>query len=241
MRRPSLLAAASAALAALAAVLPAAPAASAAATAAAPVAAAAPAAPAAATAVRGGDRLYGAGGVSCTVGFNARGGGSYYALVAGHCALAATTWYADPALTVPAGATEAYSFPGDDYGIIRYTNPSLSHPGEVHLGGGVLRDVTGAAAPRIGQSVCHVGRTTGTRCGTVTGLNATVDHGGGQVVHGLVRSNACAEPGDTGGPAFSGTLAVGLLLGGSGSCSSGGAVYYQPVTEALAAYGLSLY
>ncbi|WP_338017957.1 S1 family peptidase [Streptomyces taklimakanensis] len=201
----------------------------------------APAASAAPTALRGGDRLYGAGGAVCTVGFNARdGGGAPHALVTGRCAATAGTWYADPGLTVPAGTTVGHSFPGNDHGVIRYTNPALSYPGEVNLGG-VFQDITGAAAPRVGQSVCHIGRTTGRHCGTVTAVNATIDYGGGNVVHGLIRSNTCAEPGDSGGPAFSGTLAVGLVLGGSGHCGFGGTTYHQPVVEILSAYGLSLY
>lgn len=202
---------------------------------------AAPAASAAPSAVRGGDRLYGDSGAVCTVGFNARRGDAYYGLVAGHCLVGGdTTWYADPALTVPVGTTAGHSFPGNDYGIVRYTNSALSYPGEVNLGG-VLRDITGAANVRVGQSVCHAGRTSGLHCGTVTALNATINYGGGYVVYGLIQTNACVEPGDSGGPAFSGTLAVGLILGGNGNCSIGGTTFHQPVTEVLAAYGLALY
>ncbi|SFK02708.1 S1 family peptidase [Streptomyces pini] len=232
MRRPSVPATVLALLAALAAVLLGAPAAS---------AAPAPAVPAAPTAVRGGDVLYGSDGHHCMVAFNARRGTAYHGLVAGHCMGAEpTTWYADAARTVPVGITAARSFPGNDYGIIRYTNTTLSYPGEVSLGGGAVRDITGAASPRVGQSVCHVGRTTGLRCGTVTAVNVTVNYPGG-IVYGLFRSNACSEPGDTAGPAFSGTTALGVIVGGSGNCAYGGATYYQPVTEVLAAYGLSLY
>ncbi|MFI6642835.1 S1 family peptidase [Streptomyces sp. NPDC050504] len=191
--------------------------------------------------VRGSDVLYASGGLRCTVGFNARGGDRTYAVVAGHCAGAAgTAWFADPALTVPVGVTEAVTFPGRDHAVIRYTNASVSRPGEVRTGPGTVRDITGAAQPRVGQSLCHVGRTSGLRCGTVTAVNVSVTYPEG-TVHGLFRSNICTEPGDTGGPAFSGTLALGLIVGGSGSCASGGVTYYQPVAAALSAYGLALY
>jgi hypothetical protein len=53
----------------------------------------------------------------------------------------------------------------------------------------------------------------------------------------------CAEPGDSGGSLVtnSGTRrAVGMTSGGSGNCSSGGTTFFQPVTEALSAYGVSL-
>ncbi|MEV6616317.1 S1 family peptidase [Streptomyces sp. NPDC051051] len=194
----------------------------------------------AAAAVRGGDTLYSTG-TRCTVGFNARSGSALYALVSGRCAQDARTWYADAALTVVVGVTAGVSFPGNDYASVRYTNTAVAYPGEVSLGAGAgTRDITGAANPVVGQSVCHVGRTTGHRCGTVQAVNVTVDYGGG-TVYGLFRSTVCSEPGDTGGPAFSGGTALGIIVGSSGNCGSGGFTYYQPVAEWLSAYGLSVY
>ncbi|WP_030542385.1 S1 family peptidase [Streptomyces albus] len=194
----------------------------------------------AAVAVRGGDTLYGAGGTRCTVGFNARFGSTFYALVSGRCAQGAQTWYADSALTVQVGVTAGVSFPGDDYASIRYTNTDVAYPGEVSLGGGGTHDITRAANPVVGQVICHVGRTSGYHCGILQAVNVTVNYGGG-TVYGLFRSTICSEPGDTGGPAFSGGTAVGIIVGGSGNCSSGGVTYYQPVAEGLSAYGLSVY
>jgi hypothetical protein len=40
---------------------------------------------------------------------------------------------------------------------------------------------------------------------------------------------------------FDGTRALGLTSGGSGNCSSGGTTFFQPVTEALSRYGVSVY
>ncbi|MGW7264469.1 S1 family peptidase [Streptomyces sp. NPDC054842] len=195
----------------------------------------------AAVAVRGGDTLYSAG-TRCTVAFNARSSTATYALVSGRCAQgAAATWYADAARTIPVGVTAGVSFPGNDYASIRYTNTTVAYPGEVTLGAGLgTRDITGAANPVVGQSVCHVGRTTGYRCGTVQAVNVTVNYGGG-IVYGLFRSTICSEPGDSGGPAFSGGTALGIIVGSSGNCSTGGFTYYQPVAESLSAYGLTLY
>ena len=192
----------------------------------------------AAVEVRGGDTLYSTG-TRCTVGFNARSGSTTYALLSGRCAQGARTWYADPALTVPVGLTAGVSFPGNDYASIRYTNTAVAYPGEVSLGTGA-RDITGAANPVVGQPICHVGRTTGYRCGTVQAVNLTVNYGDG-IVHGLFRSTICSEPGDAGGPAFSGGTALGIIVGSTGTCASGGFTYYQPVTEWLSAYGLTVY
>lgn len=47
--------------------------------------------------------------------------------------------------------------------------------------------------------------------------------------------------GSTGGALFSGSTALGLTSGGSGNCSSGGTTFFQPVTEALSAYGVSVF
>lgn len=192
----------------------------------------------AAVTVRGGDTLYSTGG-RCTVGFNARSGSTLYALVPGRCAQGARTWYADAALTVGVGVTAGVSFPGNDHAGVRYTNTAVTYPGEVSLGTGI-RDITDAADPVVGQSLCHVGRITGYRCGSVQAVNVTVNYGGG-TVYGLFRSTICSEPGDTGGPAFSGGTALGIIVGSSGNCGSGGVTYYQPVVEWLSTYGLGVY
>ncbi|MEU7222564.1 S1 family peptidase [Streptomyces chrestomyceticus] len=195
---------------------------------------------AAATAVRGGNVLYSASG-RCTVGFNATKGGRYYAILEGRCVGGAQDWYADAARTVHAGVTEAVRFPGEDYALVRYTNPAVSSPGEVDLGGGRHLDITGAARPVVGQSVCLPGSTTGQHCGRVDAVNVGVTYPEG-TVSGLVRTSACTEPGTAAGrPAVSGSSAVGLAVGGSGTCASGGTTYLQPVVPVLQAYGLTLH
>ncbi|MEU0955497.1 S1 family peptidase [Streptomyces niveus] len=191
--------------------------------------------------VRGGNLIYSSSGARCTVGFNARTSATFFGLVSGRCAQGTSNWYADAALTVFIGTTAGSSFPGNDYALVRYINSStVAFPGEVALGSGGNQDITGAANPTVGQSLCHVGRTTGVRCGTVTAVNVTVNYPEGSV-SGLFRSNICSEPGDAGGPAFSGGTALGIIVASSGNCSSGGVTYYQPVVEWLSVYGLSIY
>ncbi|MFJ3933034.1 S1 family peptidase [Streptomyces sp. NPDC090029] len=187
------------------------------------------------TLISGGDAVY-SSGWRCSLGFNVRRGSTYYALTAGHCTDGAGLWFTNSSRTRPMGVTAGSRFPGDDFGLIRYTGLLLSHPGTV---GGV--DITGAADAAVGMSVTRRGATTGTRSGTVTALNASVNYGGGDIVHGMIRTNVCAEPGDSGGPLYSGSRAIGLTSGGSGNCFVGGTTFFQPVTEALAAYGVSVY
>ena len=57
----------------------------------------------------------------------------------------------------------------------------------------------------------------------------------------MIKTTVCAEGGDSGGPLYAGSVALGLTSGGSGDCTSGGTTYFQPVVEALNAYGVSVY
>ncbi|MFE9690936.1 S1 family peptidase [Micromonospora sp. NPDC005806] len=193
------------------------------------------------TRINGGQAIYAGGGGRCSLGFNVRSGsGTYYFLTAGHCTNISASWYTNSAQTTYIGPRVGTSFPGNDYGIVRYDNTGLSHPGTVYLYNGTSRDITGAGNAFVGQSVSRSGSTTGVHGGSVTALNATVNYAEGSV-SGLIRTTVCAEPGDSGGSLFAGNTALGLTSGGSGNCSSGGTTYFQPVTEALSVYGVSVY
>ncbi|MGW7290571.1 S1 family peptidase [Streptomyces sp. NPDC054847] len=176
-----------------------------------------------------GDAIYGSG-YRCSLGFNVRSGSTYYFLTAGHCGDEVPTWYANSAQSTLIGPTVGSSFPGNDYALVRYDNTSLSHTGGFT-----------AADAYVGESVRRSGSTTGTHSGTVTALGVTVHYSGGGTVRGMIQTNVCAEPGDSGGALYDGTKALGLTSGGSGNCSTGGTTFYQPVTEALAKYRVSLY
>ncbi|MET7621480.1 S1 family peptidase [Streptomyces sp. NPDC005408] len=189
--------------------------------------------------IAGGQAIY-TGGGRCSLGFNVRSGSTYYALTAGHCTNIGSTWYTNSSNTTVLGTTAGSSFPTNDYGIIRHSSASAAD-GRVYLYNGTYRDITSAGNATVGQSVQRSGSTTGVHSGTVTGLNATVNYGGGDIVYGLIQTNVCAEPGDSGGSLFSGSTALGLTSGGSGDCTSGGTTFFQPVTEALSAYGVSIF
>jgi streptogrisin B len=176
-----------------------------------------------------GDAIYG-GQYRCSLGFNVTKGGSYYFLTAGHCGKVANTWYTDSAHRTLIGPTVGYSFPGNDYALVQYQNTALSHPGGYT-----------AANAFVGESVTRRGSTTGVHSGVVQALNVTVRYQGGGKVSGMIQTNVCAEPGDSGGPLYDGTKAIGLTSGGSGDCRTGGTTFFQPVTEALGAYGVSIY
>ena len=189
------------------------------------------------TRLSGGQAIYAAGGGRCSLGFNVRSGSSYYFLTAGHCTNISSSWYSNAAQTAFLGTRAGTSFPGNDYGIVARSSAGA---GNVYLYNGGYRDITGAGNAFVGQSVTRSGSTTGLHGGTVTATNATVNYAEGQV-RGLIQTNVCAEPGDSGGSLFSGTTAIGLTSGGSGNCTYGGTTFFQPVTEALGVYGVSVY
>jgi hypothetical protein len=187
--------------------------------------------------ISGGDAISG-GAYRCSLGFNVRDSNNvYYFLTSRHCGEHASTWYANSAGTV-LGTLFASGYP--DWAIVKYTNTAVSHPGNVDLYNGSFQDITSAADPFVGESVRRSGSTTQVHSGSVTAINATVNYAEGTVT-GLIKTNVCAEGGDSGGPLFDGTTALGVLSSGSGNCSTGGITYYQPATGPLAAYGLNVY
>ncbi|MFF8969177.1 S1 family peptidase [Streptomyces sp. NPDC014995] len=186
--------------------------------------------------IAGGDAITGGGG-RCSLGFNVVKGGEPYFLTAGHCTESVSTWSDSSGTAI--GTNETSSFPGDDYGLVKYT-ADVDHPSEVNLYNGSTQAITGAAEATVGMRVTRSGSTTQVHSGTVTGLDATVNYGNGDIVNGLVQTDVCAEPGDSGGSLFSGGNAIGLTSGGSGDCTSGGETFFQPVTEALSATGTQI-
>ncbi len=193
----------------------------------------------------GGQAIYFGGG-RCSIGFNARNSaGTRYVITAGHCTeLGGNVTGTGGAI----GPVVGSSFPTNDYGLIQVTSTSaVSTPLVDRYSSGSDVTVAGSSVTPVGGGICRSGSTTGWRCGTVGAFNQTVNYGGGDVVYGLTRTSACAEPGDSGGSVVSnpgsGTRvqAQGMTSGGSGNCSTGGTTFFQPVNEALGAYGLTLY
>lgn len=184
--------------------------------------------------ITGGDAIYG-GAYRCSLGFNVHSGSTYYFLTAGHCGEVASTWYSNSGHTTTLGTNVSYSFPTNDFALVRYTNTSIAHPSAVGS-----QTISSAATPSVGTTVYRRGSTTGTHSGRVTALNATVNYGSGDVVYQMIQTTVCAEGGDSGGPLYAGSVAYGLTSGGSGDCTSGGTTFFQPVTEALSYYGVSV-
>ncbi|MGW3953609.1 S1 family peptidase [Streptomyces sp. NPDC004752] len=191
------------------------------------------------TRLNGAEPILSTGG-RCSAGFNVTDGQRDFILTAGHCGPADTIWFADGRGNRQLGTTVNTEFPGSDFSLIAYASGRAGDGADVvAVGDGKGVRITGVADPTVGQRVFRSGSTSGLRDGQVTGLDATVNYPEGTVT-GLVRTDVCAEPGDSGGPLFSEGVALGVTSGGSGDCTTGGTTFFQPVTKALSALGVRL-
>jgi streptogrisin D len=185
--------------------------------------------------IAGGNAIY-TSGSRCSLGFNVRNSANTrFFITAGHCTNIGSQWRASSGGAVIGNRTGT-SFPTNDYGIVQYVSSFTNYPGQIANG----QDITSAGNAFVGQTVRRHGSTTGNRGGQVTALNATVNYAQGSVFQ-MIRTTVCAQPGDSGGPLYAGTVALGLTSGGSGNCTTGGITFFQPVPEVLSRYGVSVY
>ncbi|RSN22168.1 alpha-lytic protease prodomain-containing protein [Amycolatopsis roodepoortensis] len=174
-----------------------------------------------------GGNAYTFGSGRCSIGFAVDGG----FVTAGHCGRTGTR------TSNPSGSVAGSSFPGNDYAWVRADAGNTPRPLVNRYPGTV--PVAGSTEAPVNSSVCRSGSTTGWRCGTILQKNTSVTYPEGTIT-GLTRTNACAEPGDSGGSWLTGDQAQGVTSGGSGNCTSGGTIYFQPVSEILSVYNLRL-
>ncbi|MCQ6249379.1 S1 family peptidase [Streptomyces malaysiensis] len=191
---------------------------------------------AAAGGLDGGDAIFG-GGARCSLGFNVSVDGAPGFLTAGHCGNESQTWSSDQAGAQQVGTVQDSQFPESDFALVMYDDATTQASSTVDLQNGSTQEIGRAVEASVGLEVQRSGSTTGVSDGTVTGLNATVNYGNGDIVNGLIQTDVCAEPGDSGGAMFAEDAAVGLTSGGSGDCTQGGETFFQPVTAALEATG----
>ncbi|WP_031049797.1 S1 family peptidase [Streptomyces sp. NRRL F-5650] len=176
----------------------------------------------------------------CSAGFNVSDGTKDFVLTAGHCGPTGSVWFGDRGGDRPIGRTVARSFPGDDFSLVAYADGEAGDGADVvAVGDGKGVRITGTGEPAVGQRVFRSGSTSGLRGGRVTALDATVNYPEGRVT-GLIETDVCAEPGDSGGPLFSEGLALGVASGGSGDCAEGGTTFFQPLPEAMESLGVRL-
>ena len=219
--------------------------------------------------LRGGVKIYNPADPtrSCTAGFPATGAnGSRYLITAGHCvelypgAPLNLQWTTQDSALQPhaIGAAEQWEHGNNgDWAKIKadgsYWDTS-PWPSEVAYWGGYDTNtqkkgspinldypITGEAQSVTGTYACHSGIKTGTSCGYIGQLD--ISHKNGLIVSYHVNEllNACASPGDSGGPYFIGSSALGLHVDSQDhTVTCGDPLYYTDILRATAALGVSI-
>ncbi len=176
---------------------------------------------------------------TCSVGFTIVGG----YVTAGHCGGTNTATYGNVVVDgerVRLGTVRARVVGAGDYAWVETTGWTLEPLVQLDDGGVVL--VLGSQVAPLNSAVCRSGAVSGTRCGTITARNVTVNFGWG-TVSGLTRTTACSKNGDSGGPFMWGSQAQGVLSGGQLGCPANGDLgesFFQPVNPILVKYRLTL-
>ncbi|MEV0177978.1 S1 family peptidase [Streptomyces sp. NPDC050625] len=191
-------------------------------------------------AINGGDYIEN-GVVSCSYGFTVRkkSDPNYKAiLTAGHCTnTSGTDWRKSDGTYI--GYTTGHNVAsGNDFGLIRAYNGSVTYYGNVEAKDGAAQDISYSRDSRLYETACASGYRSKYDCNLIGMKNQTINYTDGMTVTGMDVAAICRNHGDSGGPLFAGDAALGLLSGSNDSaCYS----YYQPVNEALAWYGMEVF
>ena len=156
------------------------------------------------TRISGGQAIYTGGRPLLARLQRAHSGSTYYFLTAGHCTNIGVDLVLelrpDHACSAPAPAPASRATTTASSG----TATSANATGNVSSTTAASRTSPAPATPSSARAVQRSGSTTGVHSGTVTATNATVNYAEGSV-SGLIRTNVCAEPGDSGGSLFAGS------------------------------------
>jgi hypothetical protein len=146
---------------------------------------------------------------SCTAGFTAAiNGGVKGLFTAGHCS--ATQNYEGSNILTNLGSV--YGSGGDGRVFRVATNHTVT---KTFTAGGAIRTQTAQADPVVGNTIFKQGMTNGYGSSKVTKVDTCVTHTGGTNVCRVFRvAGTIVRPGDSGGPAFIGSVAYGLVSTG---------------------------
>ncbi|HVQ95014.1 MAG TPA: S1 family peptidase [Mycobacteriales bacterium] len=199
-----------------------------------------------ATVMKNGTAIF-SGSHRCSLGFSVQPIGNtdpnlHYFLTAGHCVAAGSTWYARNGDTSLLGSNSGPGVfgAGGDYGFVHYTGAGIRVLSQIE---GRSNVITRTDDPYIGEGVARSGSTSGVHNGTVTALNVTMTYERSRTtVTGLIETNVCAEPGDSGGPLYALDKGLGITSGGLGNCLGGTQIsWYQPVAPLMANYFMQIW
>ncbi|QSB05916.1 S1 family peptidase [Natronoglycomyces albus] len=187
------------------------------------------------TAYVAGGILQGTNTSSCSVGFAVLRGNTKGFVTAGHCGrVGAQVTRGNPA----PGIYRNSVFPGADAAFVEVASNKTLYP--LVRTSSSWTQVNNATEAPIGASICRSGITTGWRCGSIQAKNQTVNYSQG-AVHGMTRTSACVNSGDSGGSFISGSSAQGVTSGGLLGCGGGNTwSVFQPIWPMLNSWNLTL-
>jgi streptogrisin D len=185
------------------------------------------------------------GGRICTGGFNAAdSSGARYLITAGHCVIGGKYWWERYYGGEYLGKAVHHRFGGKDFAVIKYLNSNVTAPGIVKVNGSD-QQITTSRYAYDGEPVKRVGTSSSDLVGEVLVPSTTVTIDG-VVLTDMIKTSLCALGGDSGGPLFRGTTALGVLSGGTDEtvCNSGVSNrrnYFTPVQYVLSEHNLHVF
>jgi len=164
---------------------------------------------------------------NCTAGFSVGlGSGQNGFLTAGHCFDGRTNAKQQKAVIGSLPSTgDSFVYGPSDFGIFTIDNSDNNSLPQIVADDGA-HSVAGIVNPAVGMPICKHGTTTGTTCGKVTLVDTTVVYAAVKdsnqnIIHpstqikGVFQSDACVEPGDSGGPTYTAETTGGTISSGS--------------------------
>jgi len=176
-------------------------------------------------------------GLSCTASTLVKSGSKWHMLTAGHCGHVGDTLTMGSTTVGSMGYSNwfAVGTGGSAKGDIgRFSVPETAKP-SVYISPTKAQQVTGWAAPRVGETVCFRGQTTDAeRCGSIIMNGFQTDPGYGRVVTGLSLAKMQVRAGDSGSPVYykgaNGVVMTGIISGVMGDLA-----LFTPIGPALSA------
>lgn len=174
---------------------------------------------------RGGQAIGGAT-IDCSIGFIGHDGASqYFAITAGHCGTAGSSWYQPCCAGVGAGVGVMDYNPlrdgtslGDTARIPILSTRKSNQITRTMPGGGIyyygITGWEGWAADDVGDVVCNGGYATNWDCGEITALSYNwYSSAGKRTLYYMRKSDVRIDDGDSGGPFFHVPTAKGIATG----------------------------
>lgn len=161
------------------------------------------------TAITGGGALNGPSG-SCTAAFTVTKGNLAGVATANHCSAIGSSLFYQNNLS--------YFYEGNlatqgDAGWFMFPNTTAITNKIIYNSSGSVMSITSSGNPAVGTSVCRFGKTTGYKCGVIGTGSLCLTLGAGTSCNYATITPGTNDQGDSGGPVFSASKAVGTTTG----------------------------